>query len=180
MAGFQLNATPGDAQANAFAARAALVLYLKSRPGGDAVDTTDGAALDRALVTVTTRLAQERYAGTQASAAQALPWPRLGVPIPGAGLAGGVYEATTIPAPLVLATCEGAALLLLGLWDVLSAETALVPGAVLKVEGVELALTSDANALPPAVARALRGLREGDVGAGGSALTGGVGFYRRV
>ena len=117
--------TAGAIDANSFCDRATAQLYFDGRLYSDAWTDAADTDKDKALVSATNRLNQERYKGMPTHTTQALVWPRWGVPNPefeagnvgghglGYGLGWGRWiDSTTIPDFMVAATCEFALVLL--------------------------------------------------------------------
>jgi hypothetical protein len=165
---FTFDSTLQGGSANSYISTASAVDIL----GGDLNATeflaTVTASQEKLLVMATQRLEEESYRGSPTSTAQALKWPRIGVPdqrYSGGAVAGtlyyglATYDSTLMPAPLLRAVCCLAA--------ALCKDTALLGDTGL--EGFEhvqvgpLDVTPrfgrKAGSLPADVVRYLRGLR---------------------
>ena len=105
-----VTATSGAADATSYVASAAFAAFLER--AGVAADTYSDDRQSRALVEATFFLDALLYAGTRASDAQALEWPRVGVPYP--GMPGSTLNPTTIPRRLAEATSHLALAILAG------------------------------------------------------------------
>jgi hypothetical protein len=155
-----LVATPADAAANSYLSRAEAQAFFDGRLQVDAWTDAEPADQDRALITATTRLDQERWAGTRSTTTQRLQWPRRDVLDPD----GVVYDPDTIPRPLEAATAELALALLAG-------AVALAPSGLEGFENLSVGpidvtprAGATANTLPDHVLPFLRGLRTGGSG----------------
>jgi hypothetical protein len=150
-----LVATPKGATANAYVTRAAVQLYLDTRLTIDAWTAAANVDKDRALIMATSRLEQERYAGSPTTTTQRLQWPRQWVYDP----AGNAYDDDLIPRPVEEATAELALALLAG--EVTLAPTGLEGFEELTVGPVSLTPrgAGGSPSLPAQVTRLLRGLR---------------------
>lgn len=115
-----IQATAGHASANSYITRADAQSYFDGRSYADAWTDADDLDKDKALVSATRRLDQERWKGTPTATTQSLKWPRYGVENPDyndsgqwQGYYGGLLlDQTTIPQWLEHATCELALVLL--------------------------------------------------------------------
>ena len=153
-----LDATPGGPSANAYIDRARAALYFAARLNTSAWDAADQPTQEKALMAATARLEQESYRACKTAPGQALKWPRYGVEDDD----GYLYDASTVPAPVVAATCELALhLLKAGTTDAL-ASTGLEQFDHVAIGSIDITPSTGApaaGALPPQVIRCLRKLR---------------------
>lgn len=91
-----IDATVGGADANSYASLAEFTEWADERQPSTAFDGATTDQKNRALISATRRLDQERYKGVRVDGVQALQWPRDGVEEP--DLAGGAwYGSDEIP-----------------------------------------------------------------------------------
>lgn len=99
-----IDATVGGSSANSYVELSEFNDYLDARPFAtttDAAGRTDDEKT-RALIAAAKRIDQEEFAGTKASAIQALKWPRVGAKDDD----GRTYPSDTIPQVVKDAQCE--------------------------------------------------------------------------
>ena len=160
-------ATVGDATANSYVTLAEFTTYVDGRSTSASFDAATDDEKNRALVSATRRIDNERFDGVRVTETQALQWPRYGVEKPDIAystLSGPVFTETTwyatdvIPDRVKRAQMEVAYLLLSG--DFAVAPTGLEGLTNVKVGSLDITPRGNnrAGEMPEVAYRELRPL----------------------